>query len=195
MSFFDAVYNKLFKKHEPNTVLSHKALKRSEKERVSFKDWLQDDVSSTLLEKIHKAYHLKRTDIEGEIPILLFRSVYANGFAIKNNIEVSDRDFHFLLDYFKHKLLALGYRQAGSDSKVTAKDGFVLTVDKFYMKPPLQVEPPIDQLYGNIAIELHLMDDKPNYLKLMASIYSDRMYKEHQDFDELVELLLIKDAL
>jgi len=195
MSFFDVVYNKLFKKHEPNTVLSHKTLKRSEKQQANFKDWLASIDSQSLLEEIHKAYHLKRTDIDSDIPILLFRSVYANGFAIKNNERIGDQDFHYLLDYFKDKLLKIGYRQAGSDSKITAKEGFVLTVDKFYMKPPLQVEPPIDQLYGNIAIELHLMDDKPNYLKLMASIYSDRMYKEHEDFDELVELLLVKDAI
>ncbi len=195
MSFFDTIYKKLFNKHEPNTVLSHKALKRSEKQKTSFSNWLGDNRSEMLIEKIHRAYHLKRTDINSDIPVLLFRSAYANGFAVKNSPEINNNDFHLLLDYFRHKLLALGYRQAGSDSKVTAKSDFVLTVDKFYMKPPLQVEPPIDQMYGNVAIELHLVDDQPNYLKLMASIYSDRMYKPHQDFDELVELLLVPNAL
>jgi len=190
MSFFDTVYKKLFKSSAANSVLSHKMLKRTPRQKERFDKWLLDEKSHALIQSIHKAYHLKRTDIESEIPILLFRSDYANGFAVKNNAVIADADFHHLLDYFRHKLLSLGYRQAGSDSKTTAKNGFVLTVDKFYMKPPLQAEPPIDQLYGNVGIELHLMDDQPNYLKLMASIYADRMYKPHQDYDELVELLL-----
>jgi hypothetical protein len=57
------------------------------------------------------------------------------------------------------------------------------------------MEPPIDQLYGNISIELHKFNDQPNYIKLMASIYADRLYKIHEDFDELVELLLVPDSI
>jgi hypothetical protein len=196
MTFFDSIYDKLFSRTaSTNEVLSHQALKRTEVEKVNFSKWLQSGQSSNLLEAIHRAYHLKRTNIRSEIPVLLFRSVYANGFAIKNNEIIKDQEFAFLLDYFKHQLLQLGYRQAGSDSKVTAKEGFVLSIDKFYMKPPLQIEPPIDQLYGNISIELHKFNDEPNYIKVMASIYADRLYKKYEDFDELVELLLVPDAI
>jgi hypothetical protein len=196
MTFFDSIYDKLFNRTPSNNeVLSHQQLKRTEAEKASFSKWLQSEKSSTLLAAIHRAYHLKRTDIGSEIPVLLFRSVYANGFVVKNNEGIKDKEFTFLLDYFKHQLLQLGYRQAGSDSKVTAKDGFVLSIDKFYMKPPLQMEPPIDQLYGNISIELHKFNDQPNYIKLMASIYADRLYKIHDDFDELVELLLVPDSI
>lgn len=196
MTFFDTIYDKLFnKKVDENGVLSHQPLKRSKSELANFKKWLATEKCTDLIQNIHRSYHLKRTNIDTEIPILLFRSVYANGFAIKNSREIANIEYEYLLDYFKHQLIQLGYRQAGSDSKVTAKDGFVLSVDKFYMKPPLQTEPPIDQLYGNVSIELHKFNDQPNYLKIMASIYSDRLYKKHGDFDELIEHLLDSNAL
>ncbi|MBK6265928.1 hypothetical protein JKA74_12870 [Marivirga sp. S37H4] len=186
MTFFDKIYHQLFSANK-NKVLSHETLNRSEKEKERFADWIGNEKHHTLLDRIHHAYHMKLTDIKDEIPIVLFRSAYANGFAIKNNDEILNKSFPFLLEYFKLKIVELGYRQAGSDKKVSTKEGYVLTVEKYYLKPPLQVKPPIDQLYGNIAIELHLLNDTPNYLKITASIYSDRAYKSHLDFDEMVE--------
>ena len=56
------------------------------------------------------------------------------------------------------------------------------------------MEPPIDQRYGNISLELILYNDKPHYLKLMASVYSDRLYSEPESFSDLVELLFEKGA-
>ncbi len=186
MSFFDKIYNQLFSSKK-NQVLSHQTLDRSKKEQSRFETWLSNKSHHEILDKIYHAYHLKLTDIKDEIPIVLFRSAYANGFAIRNNEQILNKSFPFLQEYFKKKIIDLGYRQAGSDKKVSAVESFVLTVEKYYLKPPLQVKAPIDQLYGNIALELHYLNDTPNYLKLTASIYSDRAYKPHQDFDDLVE--------
>lgn len=188
MTFFDKIYRKLFLP-EKNQVLNHQTLVRSEKEVKRFEQWLLDEKHHTLIDKIHHAYHLKLTDIKDNIPVVLFRSPYANGFAIRNNDEIRDKGFPMLLEYFKMKILELGYRQAGSDKKLSAIDSAVITVEKYYLKPPMQVEPPIDQLYGNIALELHYFNDIPNYMKLTASIYSDRMYQPHLDFSEMVEKL------
>lgn len=188
MTFFDKIYRKLFPV-ENKLVLDHQTLVRSEKEKRRFEQWLLNGQHHTLLNKIHHAYHLKLTDIKDNIPIVLFRSPYANGFAIRNNEEIRDKGFPMLLEYFKMKILELGYRQAGSDKKLSAIDSEVLTVEKYYLKPPMQLEPPIDQLYGNIALELHYFNDIPNYLKLTASIYSDRMYQPHLEFSEMVEKL------
>lgn len=186
MTFFDKIYNQLFSVKE-NQVLSHQTLNRSKKENNRFLDWIASNKHHHLLDSIHHAYHLKLTDISSEIPIVLFRSAYANGFAIMNNEQIMNKSFPFLLEYFKSKVLEIDYRQAGSDKKVSTVEGNVLTVEKYFLKPPLQVKPPIDQLYGNIALELHYSNDMPNYLKITASIYSDRAYKPHLDFDEMVE--------
>ncbi|GAA5041863.1 hypothetical protein GCM10011506_43840 [Marivirga lumbricoides] len=188
MTFFDKMYRKLFPP-SGNQVLNHQTLVRSKKEVKRFEQWITAQKHHEILDKIHHAYHLKLTDIKDGIPIVLFNSPYANGFAIRNNEEILDSGFPFLLEYFKLKILDMGYRQAGSDKKLSAVDSAVLTVEKYYLKPPMQIDPPIDQLYGNIALELHYFNDIPNYLKLTASIYSDRMYQPHLDFSEMIEKL------
>ncbi len=188
MSFFDKIYNKLFSDRK-NQLLSHQTLNKSDKEMQHFEKWLAEGQHQDLMKKIYRAYHLKLTDNTDEIPIVMFRSKYANGFAIKNNDEILNKHFPFIMEYFKMKIVEMDYRQAGSDKKVQSVEDYVLTIEKYYLKPPMQVEPPIDQLYGNIALELHYFNDIPNYLKLTASIYSDRMYKPHLDFAEMVERL------
>ena len=196
MTFFDSIYDKLFRRNSQKSgILSHEPLKRSQKEEIRLERWYGSERHQELLKLIHHSYHLKKTDIEGDVPILQFNSVYANGMAIKHTDHIEAEEYALLLDAFKRRLIDLGYRQAGSDSKHVAKEGYVVSVDKYYMKPPLQTEPPINQMYGNISLELHFFNDQPNYMKIMASIYSDRLYQPHYDYDELVEELLISTHL
>lgn len=144
------------------------------------------------MDKIFRAFHLKKTDIKDPIPIALFESDKANGFAIANCSTLLDSDYKMLLEHFKKQIIAIGYRQSGSNRKVTAEQDRVSTKEFYYLKPPIQMEPPIDQKYGNISLELILYDDKPHYLKLMASVYSDRLYSEPESFYDLVEKLFEK---
>lgn len=188
MTYFSSIYKKLFPDKE-DQVLSHETLKRSARQKERLDEWLKSREHEKQLDKIYHAYHMKLADIKDDIPVVLFRSPYANGFAIRNNDQIPNKNFPLLMDYFKIKVKTLGYRQAGSNKKVSSVDNQVITIEKYYLKPPLQVEPPISQLYGNIALELHYFNDIPNYLKLTASIYSDRMYKPHLDFQEMVEKL------
>jgi hypothetical protein len=189
MSFFDQIVNKIFPKEKKNVVLTNEVLKRSQQEFDSYEDWHASGVSKEILDKIFRAYHLKKTNIKDPIPIALFESDKANGFAIANCSSLLDSDYKMLLEHFKKQILAIGYRQSGSNRKVTAEQDRVLTKEMYYLKPPFQMEPPIDQRYGNISLELILHDDKPHYLKIMASVYSDRLYSEPESFSGLVETL------
>lgn len=189
MSFFDQLINKIFPQGKKDIILTNEVLKRSKTEYQTYQDWVQSDESKFILDNIFRAYHLKKTDIKHPIPIALFQSEYANGFAIANCSSLLNSDYKMLLEHFKKQVLALGYRQSGSNRKVTAQQNRVITKEHYYLKPPIQTEPPIDQRFGNISIELILHDDKPHFLKLMASIYSDRLYSEALDFNDLVEQL------
>jgi hypothetical protein len=192
MSFFEQIISKIFPKEKKNIILANEVLKRSQQEFASYEDWYASDVSREILEKIFRAYHLKKTDIKDPIPIALLQSNKANGFAIANCSSLLDSDYKMLLEHFKKQILAIGYRQSGSNRKVTAEDEKVTTKEFYYLKPPIQMEPPIDQRYGNISIELILHDEKPYYLKLTASVYSDRLYTEPESFSDLVEILFEK---
>ncbi|SMG44263.1 hypothetical protein SAMN05661096_03113 [Marivirga sericea] len=192
MSFFEQIIAKIFPKEKKNMILTNEVLKRSQQEFNSYEDWYASDVSGKILEKIFRAYHLKKTDIKDPIPIALLQSDKANGFAVANCSSLLDSDYKMLLEHFKKQILAIGYRQSGSNRKVTAEQDRVTTKEFYYLKPPIQMEPPIDQRYGNISIELILHDDKPYYLKLTASVYSDRLYSEPESFSDLVEKLFEK---
>ncbi|WKV13310.1 hypothetical protein [Marivirga harenae] len=193
MSFFNQIVNKIFPKEKKNVILSNEVLKRSQNEFNSYEDWHSSDVSNEILDKIFRAYHLKKTDIKDPIPIALFQSEKANGFAIANCSSLLDSDYKMLLEHFKKQVLSLGYRQSGSNRKVTAEQDRVLTKEMYYLKPPIQMEPPIDQRFGNISLELILHDEKPHFLKIMASVYSDRLYSEPENFSDLVEKLFSKE--
>jgi hypothetical protein len=189
MSFFEELVNKIFPKNKKDIVLANEVLKRSRQEFDSYQDWAQSGLSKEILEKVFRAYHLKKTDIKDPIPIALFQSDKANGFAIANCHSLLNSDYKMLLEHFKKQVLTLGYRQSGSNRKVTAEEDRVITKEFYYLKPPIQMEPPIDQKYGNINLELILYDDKPHYLKVMASVYSDRLYSEPLNFEELVAVM------
>jgi hypothetical protein len=192
MSFFEQIISKIFPKEKRNVILTNEVLKRSQHDFDSYEDWYASEVSGKILDQIFRAYHLKKTDIKDPIPIALLQSDKANGFAIANCSSLLDSDYKMLLEHFKKQILAIGYRQSGSNRKVTAEDDRVTTKEFYYLKPPIQMEPPIDQRYGNISLELILHDEKPHYLKLMASIYSDRLYSDPESFSDLVEILFEK---
>ena len=64
--------------------------------------------------------------------------------------------------------------------------------EKFYFKPPLQLPKEgelISQLYGNISLEKIRINHQPSYFKLLASVYSDRLYYDAKPFDELMDRL------
>jgi len=192
MSFFDQIINKIFPKEKKNVILTNEVLRRSQHEFDSYDEWHASAVSKEILDKIFRAYHLKKTNIQDPIPIALLQSDKANGFAIANCSSLLDSDYKMLLEHFKKQILGIGYRQSGSNRKVTAEDDRVTTKEFYYLKPPIQMEPPIDQRYGNISLELILHDDKPHFLKLTASVYSDRLYSEPENFSDLVETLFEK---
>lgn len=193
MSFFDQIVNKIFPKENKKVILTNEVLKRSQHEFDSYDEWHASDVSKEILQKIFRAYHLKKTDIKDPIPVALLQSDKANGFAIANCSSLLDSDYKMLLEHFKKQILLIGYRQSGSNRKVTAEIDRVVTKEFYYLKPPIKMEPPIDQRYGNISLELILHNDKPYYLKLMASVYSDRLYSEPLPFSDLIEMLFERD--
>jgi hypothetical protein len=44
-------------------------------------------------------------------------------------------------------------------------------------------------LYGNISLEKIRINQQPSYFKLLASVYSDRLYYDAKPFDDLMDRL------
>lgn len=195
MSYFDKLVSKLFSKKPAGVADVHELLKRSQAEQASYQTWKGSPEQEGLIQEIAKAYYYKKTNITSELEVHLFNTAYANGFAVTYHPKVTPRNFQHLTEYFRDKVLSMGYRQVNADRRIIDRDSYVETIEKYYLKPPLNAEDlsqeviQVNQLFGNIAIEHVLIDGKPSYLKVLASIYSDRQFQEAHSYDDFITAL------
>ena len=191
MDFLDNLWNQWFPdKKEKRKIQVLEELHRSESYEAAYLSWRTGKEVEDLIKAVERSYYLKKNQIQGEYPIHLFHSAAANGFALTYHPGLSPRTFQFLLDFWRDRMIALGYRLANTDRQIREKEHFVETIEKHYLKPPLTKNSPVaEQRFGNVLLEYVLVDQEPSYLKVMATIYSDRLFTEAQPFDDLLEHL------
>jgi hypothetical protein len=192
MSYLDDLLLKLFPRKSRHASVVHEIIKRSDDYCTRYDAWAEGE-SEEWLKEIGKAYYYKQAGISHRLEVHLLHSPYANGFALSFRREVNRQQARFLLDSLRDRVVASGYRLTQSDRRVTEQDQKVKEVEKHYLKPPLAHHTgSIDQHFGNISIELVLLNNEPEHLKLTASVYSDRLYREPKPFDELAGILFDK---
>ena len=191
-SFFEDVYNKLFKKQPPKQPVVTELLKRSERELAAYAAWESSSARKHLIEDLDRAYHLKRQQIESAMKVHILDSQYANGFAITYNQLFTPANFKFLFDYFKDQVLSMGYKLAQGDRRISDKETYEETIEKWYLKPQTSDfdQEQIDQRYGNVIIEFVSVNRNPSYMRLMANVYQDRLYAKAEPFEELFNNLV-----
>lgn len=189
-NFLDDLLKKVFKPGEklPLKVKENFSLKESELKDLD--QWISTQEAKNLFGLIYKNYHFKRTQINESPQVHLFSSPYANGFAVSYEEPLDQKSFSRLFLGLSRRILTLGYEQVSLDRKFEEINDRVRVTEKFYFKPPLQL--PIEgqlisQLYGNVALEKVSVDNQPSYLKLLATVYSDRMYQDAKPFDLLLD--------
>ncbi len=191
-NFFDDLYSNLFQSSE-KLPLNHKeniVFKPSELQEA--KDWAQGVEGEAILAKISKNYSFKKLQLEEMPRVHILDSKYARGFAITYEEVFTPQTFSNLFLAFAQRVLALGYQQVSLDRKLEEINDQVRSTEKFYFKPPLQLPVEhelISQLYGNVAVEKITLNNQPNYLKVLATFYSDRLYQDPLPFEELVTQL------
>lgn len=191
MAFLDNILNQLFPDREDKRkVQVLEELRRSENYLAAYQSWKESPEAEELVKAVERSYYLKKNQIQGNYAVHLFQSPAANGFALTHHPSLSPRTFQFLLDFWRDRVLALGYRLANTDRQIREKEQFVETIEKHYLKPPLSKNTAqAEQRFGNVLLEYVLVDQQPSYLKVMVTIYSDRLFTEAQPFDDLLEHL------
>ncbi len=191
MSFFDNVVGKLFGKQAPKAAFIHETLSRSERELAAYEKWKQTEGSRQLIEDIERGYFLKKQGIVSSVDVHILKSQYANGFAISYGDAFTEDTFKHSFDWFKERVLQMGYKLSVGDRKISEKNNYEETIEKWYLKPLTEdLETNLaNQRYGNITVEKIEIDRKPNYIKFLASIYQDRLYSKALTFEELLENL------
>lgn len=198
MKFVEKVINKIFPKNQVVIPLQKFKLSRSEEEVKVQKYWEKSERCRDLLRDIDNAYQMAKAKIQDKYLVHLLQTPTANGMAIsfQENIFTKEEFFH-LMDLFKNRLLMMNYTLQVSERTLQDKGSFVLTKEKYYLKPSIfkqiRSQEKINQRYGNVTLEVTLTDQKPQYLKVLSTIYFDRNFTEAKNFEDLLAILLITE--
>ena len=195
MSIWDQIKN-LFQSAEEsssNQPAIHEVINRSAEELVDFERWKESLGKKRLLDWLkaeHVNYIVSQENTDPAIDFLNTPST--KGFVVhfyKTNY--NKREIIHFFDLLKEKVLDLGYKSYLSDTRTYNKQDWVEQLDRHYLKPPsnlrLAGKEKMDQRFGNITIELLYKNDKISLLKFRATVYSDHLYKEGEDFNELMK--------
>jgi len=190
---FDFIKN-LFQKQEAHNVpFIQKSLERSDKEKADYLIWENTQTPTQLGQIIKEQYYLYKDNKHDAATCAFFSSPVANGFILYPDDEnFSTADYRHFLDWLHQTILPLQYRQYLSDVKNYVRKNGVETKERHYIKPKLTRDPNATkafQQYGNITIELELLDDKVKLLKLLCSVYHDHKFHKHLAFEGLINIL------
>lgn len=187
MNFFEKIINRLFPVEDEITV--HEIMKRSPGFIKKYQEWILSVNHKSLMNDLRKSIFDKNRGLKPIVGMEIFQSKYANGILISPGDALPFEYLVFLMEHIKDRLIAWNYRLVQSDRKINEKDNNVHSIEKYYLKPPLSSGKPIDQHFGNIIIELILVNNTAIKLKTIANIYSDRMYNDPRKFEDLISLL------
>lgn len=190
-------FKSLFKKSENSTGANpfiHELITRTEEEKADFEFWKKTLVARRLLDWLSDQYAIYRVAPEQiDEPINFLNTPSSKGFAIQfHQTKYSERDVSHLFDWLKEKVQQLNYRSQISDTRTYKKGQWLETTNRHYLKPRADFtsKEKFNQGYGNITIEFVLRDSQVHHLKLIATRYSDRLYKDAGDFKELMQMIL-----
>ncbi|KEO75121.1 hypothetical protein [Anditalea andensis] len=191
MTYWDDIYNKLF--GHKNRHISHKEnFSQTDDNDANVKAWLSSPQGVEYLELVYKNYHFKKANINASPRVQIMNTPYANGFVVYFNHPFTEKSFSNLFFALGFRILDLGYQKISLDRRMQEINEQVKTTEKQYFKPPFnkkEENDKIDQLYGNISVENVYFDNKPSYITVLVTVYSDRLYQKAKSFDELIELI------
>lgn len=199
MSFFSDLTNKLFPKPEeskPNPEpFIREELKRSNNDLVAYALWKESQEKEQVVSFVGEQYLKGQYENENVSLFRVIKSGTTDGFMLRFLAETDPLYFQHLFDYFKEKVKELQYTIYTSDVRTYDRNDFVERIERHYLKPSWRVlntkavnsTGKMNQLYGNITIELNKQNDQPQFLKFVCQHYIDSKFSEPQDFNELMK--------
>jgi hypothetical protein len=168
-----------------------KVLTRSDDFLAHYNNWKISGEASMML-KLLRATVEGSAGPEDSSPRVDFYSLPgAKGLSVYGLQATDHGNYRFLMDLLKERLLDMDYRLYSSTSEKKSSTGDVIITERHYLKPAVRSSvAPMDQLFGNILIELEVLNDKGERLKLLATHYTGFDYKPVRNFDDLIVNLL-----
>jgi len=162
--------------------------------KAYYKQWKKSKACKNLLNELHGNFLNGEPMGNSKLAIDFHITPGANGFSIYSldNENFPDKDeFRCLMDLFREKVVALKYRPYSSTFEERTLVDKIIRKERHYLKPwSGSTEMPMEQLYGNVLIELDLVNNEVEQLKLLATYYTGFDYRKPRSFDELTTNLL-----
>jgi hypothetical protein len=188
------LFNKLFPsyaiKNTTDQPSQNQPLIREDSFKKEFVLWKHSPARESIFRQILESY-LTRSTKGFTHQIALYTAPGAIGLTIKMPEQTDLKIYQFLLDYLREQVMLLQYRLYSSSIEEVADANTVrYFYERHYLKPNILNENyPIDQLYGNIMLELEYESAEVRYLKVMSTYHTGYNYKPPMGFDALVQYL------
>jgi hypothetical protein len=173
----------------------HKLVKREVLVRSSkFLEEYRSDKPMQLIHEIttllYRSYKLKKMNLQTELDFHIFESQGISGFYF-NNRKYSKKALQIIQEFMKDSVCAQGYHVSLADVTISTNDYGIKKIERYYLKPIYEINGHDKrvQKFGNISIEIHDLNEYPQYFKLTTAIYHDNHFQIAQSFDELMQAL------
>lgn len=174
--------------------LAQEMLVRSHRQKQLFKTWLQENQHNEALKNIYTSFTLSKSGISGDIPMHVFSDRNSRHVLIHYHDMMGKQLFPFLQDYFRDRVMRIGYNLYLSDRQTINRVSHLEVVDRHVLRPHVpafQLNDLPEQLYGTISIVVHYVNERPLFLQITAEIQPESNYAPAFPFDELAEILFI----
>lgn len=196
MKFFDKIKEKLFPANtNPKQPVVHEELKRRQAEQERYRNWRQSPKVQEITSYLCEQYQLH---LQGGGDQSMMRILSTNpstkGFLLRYPAQLRPEEFQHIFDFLRDLFLQQGYKLYASDRKVYNRKTHAETIERHYLKPRIRhahMKPPVDQLFGNIIIELFKNNDQPTHLRFLCHSYHDAKYAPAKGLDEMMGVICI----
>jgi hypothetical protein len=189
MSFVSDVLQRLFPPDLPYFSMDEPiALTPALAQRLQ--QWDENPHARKCLHALRGAWELKKQGKIMTFPLFVHQSNGAEGLYFPFQHPLTEEDAVPLQEHLAAKLGDLGYYRTHGNLQTKEVNGVVQTRRfLYYKRKPSLDESPWPQAYGNLHLECFALDQKPQWLKIMAFTYSDRQYQPPLPFQELMDHL------
>jgi len=167
----------------------HKVLERTNASREEYSAWKYGGAVKETMEWLLSNYQSNISGGKVDRSIAFLDTPSKKGFVLY--LMDSNKDTYHpehLMDFIKERILDLGYILYTSDLKSYSRGQDVESQQRHYLKPPMNfvADQKLSQLFGNIAIEYILRNDKPYMFKFSATTYQDHMFEDADTYEQLM---------
>jgi len=190
MSFFDDISGKLFPSNKKVGI--HEVLTRDQNFMDKYREWTMGTVFNKLKGDILKSWEFKLKELSPPLDVITYTSDYANGFTLYSDSSGHSYSLSYLMEYLKEKLMEASYRPVHSVRRMEEKNEIIEILENYHLKPSVSNKIPVNQMYGNVEIEVLKHNQEEKRLKFLVSVYSDRKYTEPWEINDLMYFLFDK---